>query len=355
MKILQRSGSAIVGLLVVVAVFGAGWWSARTALEPPRDPLRSSSPVLVTATRGEVGQTLELGAIGEWLAVGTVRPPVSGTVTSISSLDEPLDAGDVTLGVDLMPVVLAEGSVPAFRELSPGTKGPDVAQLQVFLESQGFEVSDDAGTYGPGTTSAVEDWQESIEEAPTGVVPAGMVTFVPDLPASLRMLNDVGDQVMEGDPVAEILAESPTFRAVVTEEQLMMVPEGATVTLTRGEQEFSGVAGPSEQAEEGLYLTIIGADSGPVCGEQCAVVPTEAASRWVARAEVVPTESGVVLPVGAVRTAGDGSRFVVTEAGDMVQIITGASATGQVVVTGLDPGTAVRLPEGDETDPESGP
>lgn len=293
---------------------------------------------------------LELGAVGEWLAAGQVRPPVSGTATRVAVAAEPMEAGAVVLDVNLMPVVLAEGDVPAFRELSEGAEGPDVAQLQAFLRAQDFEGGEADGDWGEGTTVAVQGWQESLGVPQSGVVPAGMVVFVPELPVSLRSLVEVGDQVGAGEPVAEVLADEPQFRAIVTEDQLAMAEEGARVTLSRDGVELTGVAGPSTEVEGATYMSIVGQGTDPLCQIPCAEVPQDAPSRWTAQVEVQPTESGVVLPLGAIRTAADGSRFVVTDAGADVPVTTGASAGGQVIVTGVDAGTAVRMPYDDELD-----
>lgn len=343
---MRNSRRALVGVLVVVlatGIFFAGWWAARTALEPPRDTLITTTPVLVTAEAGAVEQSLALGASGQWRAVHEVRPSVDGTVTSIAETAGSLAAGDTILTIDLAPLVVAEGEVPAFRSLGEGTTGPDVAQLEQLLIDLGHLQGDAGSTFDAETTSAVRAWQEEAGLPLSGDVPLGTIVFVDRLPATVRVLAEVGDRVAPGDTIAEVLADAPDFRAIVTEEQLAVIDEGTPVELNRGDTTLTAVAGPTEEVEGATYLTLVGGD-GPVCSAPCEQVPTEADSRWAAQAQVVPRAEGVVLPVAAVRTLPDGERFVVDDAGAEVTVTTGASASGQVVVSGLDAGTRVQMP-----------
>lgn len=65
-------------------------------------------------------------------------------------------AGEVLLEVSGRPLVILPGSIPAFRDLTPGSDGADVAQFQDDLAAMGFESTGDPhGTFGPGTKQAV--------------------------------------------------------------------------------------------------------------------------------------------------------------------------------------------------------
>lgn len=69
---------------------------------------------------------------------------------------------DVKAGVPLVeysgrPVFALAGPLPAYRDLTPGETGADVAQLQNALKALGHDVgSDSAGTFGSGTKRALD-------------------------------------------------------------------------------------------------------------------------------------------------------------------------------------------------------
>jgi HlyD family secretion protein len=64
--------------------------------------------------------------------------------------------GQLLLTVAERPVFLFGGAIPVFREMSPGMRGSDIAELQSGLQAAGFGVgSDRSGFYGPGTSAAV--------------------------------------------------------------------------------------------------------------------------------------------------------------------------------------------------------
>lgn len=343
----QRRGLlAVVALAMLAAVFAAGWWAARTALDPPRDPLGSSTPTFVTAEQGQVEQALDLSATGQWRQVQQVGAPVEGTVTATATPDGAFAAGDVVLSINLAPVVVAEGRVPAFRGLQEGLAGADVEQLQLLLSEQGYLEEDPTGSFGPDTATAVRAWQKEQGMPGTGEVPLGTIVFVKNLPSAARILVDVGDRIAPGEPIIEVLADSPNFRAVVTDEQLALVEEGTPVELTRGDASLSAAAGPTEEDDGARYLSLVGSGDEPVCPDPCDEVSTQTDSRWSARAMIVPPEQGVVVPVAALQTRPDGQLFVVTAAGDEVDVEAGASASGRVVIDGLEAGTRVRLPSG---------
>jgi hypothetical protein len=153
----------LVGVVAVVGLVAVGFWAGRTALEPPSDPLVEAAPVTYTVANGQVGRTLQFSAVAEWelepVGVGAVR----GVVTTVE-LDSTssVGPGDILFTVDLRPVVVAEGVVPSFRDLSQGAKGADVAQLQVLLAGLGFYAGEVDGSFGTGVRTAVRGWQRLL-------------------------------------------------------------------------------------------------------------------------------------------------------------------------------------------------
>lgn len=340
-----RIGQAAVALVVAGGLVLAGWWAGRTALEPPGDPLATPAPVSVEVSTGTVGRSLPLSAIASWSTVGVVRAPVGGVVTSVD-IDPgvPVEEGVRLATVNLVPTFAAIGTVPVFRDLGPGARGADVAQLQGFLLRTGHDPGTQDGIFASATTRAVRAWQAAVGSPVTGTVSLGSLVFVPALPARARPSVAVGDTVGPGEPLLEVVGAAPGFEIGLTEEQVSLIPPDAVVRLTGPEGEWRAQVGAVERVDGEPVLQLDGGDGAAVCGDGCDAVPLIGASSWAASVVVVPEVTGSLVPVGAIRTDPDGSRFVVTEAGQRIPVEVLGSADGQAVVDGVDPGVRVALP-----------
>lgn len=91
--------------------------------------------------------------------------------------------GQAVYDVDDRPVILFNGSTPAFRDLGPSVSaGPDVLELNRDLRRLGFDPEhlitlDDI--WQVATTDAVDLWQESLGTTVTGTIALGQVAFLP--------------------------------------------------------------------------------------------------------------------------------------------------------------------------------
>ncbi len=132
----------------------------------------------------------------------TVSSPVAGTVTSIVSGGDAIDAGTVVATVDGAPVVAMIGDIPEYRALSTSSSdGADIRQLESNLVQLGFDtdhkiVIDE--TFDSATKAAVTAWEDSLGLDGDGKISAGEVVFVPG-----RLLVDtvsatVGGSVQSG-------------------------------------------------------------------------------------------------------------------------------------------------------------
>lgn len=82
-------------------------------------------------------------------------------------------AGDVLFTVDLRPVVIGRGVVPAFRNLQAGDSGVDVEQLEAMLVELGFLSVQADDLFDAATTTAVRSWQASLGVTTDGSRSAG--------------------------------------------------------------------------------------------------------------------------------------------------------------------------------------
>src|SRR5258706_152479 len=84
---------------------------------------------------------------GRWRArAGGARIPAGGTIINGRQLAE----------IDGQPLFALAGTVPAWRDLTPGESGPDVTELQEALASLGYyDHGDTPGYFGSATQYAV--------------------------------------------------------------------------------------------------------------------------------------------------------------------------------------------------------
>ena len=114
--------------------------------------------------------------------------------------------GEQLAELDGEPLFALTGTVPAWRDLTPGESGPDVTELQKALASLGYyDNGDTAGYFGSATEYAVYLYYQHLGyTAPSsGGVPAADVVFLPSLPATVVAVNGTtGEQ--PGQPFLEL-------------------------------------------------------------------------------------------------------------------------------------------------------
>ena len=108
----------------------------------------------------------------------TLAAAAHGTVTWLPEVGAVLDRGQQVARVDDRPLVLLHGTMPLYRALEPGVRGPDVRQLKDNLAALGYPVSGD-DRYTAATATSVRAWQKDLGRERTGVVQPGDVVVVP--------------------------------------------------------------------------------------------------------------------------------------------------------------------------------
>jgi len=339
-------------LLVFVVLVGVlGFWAGRVALEPPEDPLAEGpESVSYVVEVGSVGRALSFTATAEWDLVEAGLNSASGVVTSIDMEPGAIVAAGATLyTVNLRPVALAQGAVPMFRALELKSAGPDVGQLQALLSELGFYSGEVDGEFGSSTRTAVRAWQESLGLNSTGVVEAGDIVFLSELPARLTLDPGltVGARLGGGEPLVLVVPDAPEFRISLAPEQAGLVPLSAQVFVTYPDGVWEAeITQAVERPEFGqLDLLLSGPDGSAVCGQECGDrVALEGRTSFRADIVVIPETTGPLLPVGAITTDPANDAWVTLVDGSTIPIEIVATTSGLAVVEGIDPGTEILLP-----------
>ena len=112
------------------------------------------------------------------------------------------------------PVVLLYGSTPAYRTLSAGATGPDVAELNADLVALGYatraQLSPTSASFGSATTTAVEKLQAALGVTQTGTLTLGQAVFEPTAVRVTSVSAQLGGRAQPGaDGAAGHLDHSP--------------------------------------------------------------------------------------------------------------------------------------------------
>jgi len=340
---------AAIGTSVLVAGAMIGWASA-TVLTPPRDVLDSTAFTTAEAVMGEVGSSIDLNTVAEWTPVPVGANLAAGTVTTVD-----IDPGaDVTAGtrlysVNLRPIVVGHGAIPAFRGLSNGASGQDVVQLQNFLATLGHYRGVVDGRFGGGTASAVRAWQKAVGLPEDGVVQAGDIIYVPTLPTRVALDTETitrGAALSGGEAVVQGLGESPAFFVPVTDAQASLMPAGTRVEITSPEgSAWEGrVVDRVSDDNGGIRVLLDGPDDTRICGDECAQVPVTGQAFLTSRIIIVESVTGLTVPSAALLSKADGSIVVIDGEGVEFAVTVITSARGLSIIEGVDAGMRVRVP-----------
>ena len=299
--------------------------------------------------------------------------------------------GELLAEIDGEPLFVLTGSVPAWRDLTPGESGPDVTELQKALATLGYYFDGDlAGYYGSATEYAVSLYYEHLGyTAPSdGGVPMSDVLFLPKLPATVVAVNGaVGDQA--GQPFLELAPRGslaltgelpPAYAGQIKSGLKVSIYDevtgihangtvaeiGTATTLTptgivvniggasgaSGSVGASGASGASGSGSAGAGASGSGSGATPfiplTVRSAKPLAPALNGENVLVTVQTGQTEGPVLtVPVAAIVSTASGKSYVTVVAGGkqtQVQVTPGISENGYVQVT---PAKAGKLAAGD--------
>jgi peptidoglycan hydrolase-like protein with peptidoglycan-binding domain len=333
-------------VLAQVVAAGLGTLFGSWAFGTPHVPEATDTPATFVVTEMTVGRSVPLAVSAAWDAHTFGVGASSGVLTSVNVDDgETVHTGNLLFTVDLRPVVAAVGDVPAFRDLSQGSRGADVAQVQRLLIDTGFLSGTADGDFGRATAAAARAWQASLGVDKDGVVRAGDIVFAARLPARVRVAAEitVGTRLNPGDVVLSVLDGEPKFVATI--------PSGASadsllpIEITFGGRTVTAVVTESRDDQSGNSIwTLRRADGTSLCSDRCDEVPLDQRDAvFPARQVIIPEVTGPGVPAAAVWFTASGDPYVVLPDGTQTPVIILGQGQGGVVLDGVEVGTTVVL------------
>lgn len=159
-----------------------------------------------------------------------------GTYTELPAIGRVVRQGQVLYRVDASPVVLLYGSTPAYRTLSAGMTGPDVAELNADLVALGdatsAQLSRTSAFFGAATTAALEKLQAATGLGKTGTLTLGQVVFEPTAVRVTTLSALLGGSAQLGQTVLQGSSSAREVQVALDASQEAEVAVGDRVSIT---------------------------------------------------------------------------------------------------------------------------
>ena len=230
------AAAAVIAVVTVtggVIVASAGKQQALAARLPPTNTATVEEREL-SATVSEAG-TLGYAAQPDGSPYLVINQ-AGGKYTHLPALGQVIHQGEVLYRVDNYPVVMLHGSTPAYRTLSAGTSGPDVAELNADLVALGHATSGQldprSAFFGSATVTAVEKLQESVGVTPTGRLTLGQVLFEPAAVRVTGVSALLGGSAQPGETALQGTSTTRQVQVSLDASQQTEVAVGNRVTIT---------------------------------------------------------------------------------------------------------------------------
>ncbi len=346
------AGAVAVAAGVAVAVAVTHSFSStgsRAAAAGWNGPAASTAPVVLRSLSSQELVDATLGFAGTY----TVTGQGSGALTWLPAAGRIIQQGGTLYRVDNgTPVFLLYGNVPAWRALSEGMTGEDVAQLNHDLVTMGYASPADMQElgwhyFGWETSYALQRLQSHLGLAQTGTLPLGQAVF---LPSAIQV---TAVRAALGSPASGIVLTATSTRRVVTialnaaqqsevkagDKVMITLPDGAS---TPGEVSSVGQVAVSSGGSTTVTVVVIPSDPNVTGRLSQAPVQVLITTASVNRALVVPVDALLAQPGGGYAveevTAGgrhqlaDVSPGLFDDADGLVQVTGSRLAAGQRVL-----------------------
>jgi len=159
-----------------------------------------------------------------------------GTYTELPAVGEVISQGQVLYRVNDRPVVLLHGSTPAYRTLSVGASGPDVAELNADLVALGYatpsQLSPSSSSLGSATATALEKLQAALGLTQSGTLALGQAVFEPTAVRVTTVLAQLGGSAQIGQTMLQATSTTRQVQVALDASQQSSMAVGDRVTIT---------------------------------------------------------------------------------------------------------------------------
>ena len=237
---MRRKTWVLAGAAVLVAVTATGgvvMSSAKQATPAAQEPQANTVKVEkrnLSATVSQAG-TLTYRAQPDGSPYSVINH-ASGIYTMLPAAGQVISQGQVLYRVNDSPVVLLYGSTPAYRTLSAGATGADVAELNADLVALGYatsaQLNPTSASFWSATTTAVKKLQAALGMTQSGMLTLGQAVFEPTAVRVTTMSAQLGGDTQTGQTVMQATSTTRIVQVALGASQQTEVAVGDTVTIT---------------------------------------------------------------------------------------------------------------------------
>jgi len=235
-KTLVVAGLAVLAVAIAtggVVVMSSGKQATSAAQEPPPNTVKVEKQEL--SAMASLSATLTYQASPDGSPYSVINQ-ASGTYTELPVPGQVISKGQVLYRVNDSPVVLLYGSTPAYRSLSAGASGADVAELNADLVGLGYatsaQLSATSSFFGSATASAVEKLQADLGVTQNGTLTLGQAVFEPTAVRVTILSAQLGGNTQTGQTVMQATSTIRQVQVALDASQQTDVAVGDTVTIT---------------------------------------------------------------------------------------------------------------------------
>jgi len=158
------------------------------------------------------------------------------TYTKLPDAGDKVDCGAVLNRVNNHPVLLLCGSTPAYRSVSAGDSGPDVAALNANLVHLGYatraQLDPSSHDFSSATASALKKLQSKLGEDQTGSLDLGQAVFLPESVRIATVTGELGGSAQPGTQVAQATSDTLEVEVNLDPSQQREVKKGDRAQIT---------------------------------------------------------------------------------------------------------------------------
>ncbi len=235
-KIWVLAGAAV--LAVAVAIGGVVVMSGGRQATSGAQQL---GPSTVMVTKGELSAMVSVSGTLTYRALSDGSPYsvinlAGGIYTELPMPGQVISQGQVLYRVNDSPVGLLYGSTPAYRSLSAGASGADVAELNADLVALGYataaQLSPTPSFFRTATATALERFQSELGVAQNGTLALGEAVFEPTAVRVTNLSAQLGGSTLPGETVMQGSSTARQVQVALDASRQTDVAVGDTVTIT---------------------------------------------------------------------------------------------------------------------------
>jgi hypothetical protein len=232
-SVLAGAAGLVAVIVALIVVTSTARQTASAAEAPPTTTVKVAMRTLSAIT--SLNGTLTYQAESDGSPYSVINQ-AQGAYTAVPELGQVISQGQVLYRVNDSPVVLLGGAIPAYRTLSAGSTGADVAQLNADLVALGYassrQLNPMSASFGSATTTALMKLQGTLGIAQNGTLSLGQALFEPTAVRVTALSVPLGGAAQGGQTVMDATSTTRQVQVALDASHQSEVGVGNKVAIT---------------------------------------------------------------------------------------------------------------------------